>query len=277
MTAEPVGDNAHPTLNRDAYLARIGYDGGLEPTLETLRALHLAHACSVPFENIDIVLGRTISLDLDDLQDKLVTARRGGYCFEQNALFAAALESLGFDVTRLAARVRFGATEIRPRLHMMLEVQVDAEPWLADVGFGCAGPLYPIRLKDAEPQAQGAWRFRVRSEGDQLVLESHESDGWPVDLYAFTREPQHPVDYEIANYYTSTHPHSRFVRSLIVQKGTLQARWSLHDRELTEENPKETDTRSIASDAELRDVLADRFGLTFPPGIRFPIGAGQNG
>jgi N-hydroxyarylamine O-acetyltransferase len=277
MTAEHIADDAEATLKLDAYLARIGYAGGLEPTLETLRALHFAHASSVPFENIDIVLGRAILLGLGDLQDKLVTARRGGYCFEQNALFAAALESLGFPVTRLAARVRYGATEIRPRLHMLLEVEVDAEPWLADVGFGAAGPLYPIRLKDGEAQAHGAWRFRVRSEGAQFVLESHESDGWLVDLYAFTREPQNPVDYEIANYYTSTHPHSRFVRSLIVQKGTLHARWSLHDYELTEETPEETTTRSIESDADLRDVLADRFGLNFSPGIRFPIAAGRNG
>jgi N-hydroxyarylamine O-acetyltransferase len=271
MTAEPIQDDAQATLDRDAYLARIGYDGSLEPTLETLRALHFAHASSVPFENIDIVLGRTISLSLDDLQDKLVKARRGGYCFEQNALFAAALESLGFHVTRLAARVRFGATEIRPRLHMMLEIQVDAKLWLADVGFGSAGLLYPIKLHDADPDHQGVWQFRVRSEGDQFVLESHESDGRLVDLYAFTREPQYPVDYEIGNYYTSTHPHSRFVRSLIVEKGTPQARWSLYNYELTEENPDETTTRSIESDAALRDVLADRFSLHFPPGTRFPI------
>ena len=102
-------------LDRAAYLARVGYKGQLEPTLETLKALQFAHVSAIPFENLDIVLGKTISLDLPHLEAKLVKARRGGYCFEQNALFAAVLESLGFEVVRLAARVRFGATAIRPR------------------------------------------------------------------------------------------------------------------------------------------------------------------
>ena len=97
---------ARPLSTVAAYFARIGYQGSLAPTLETLRALHFAHVSTIPFENLDIVLGKTISLDLGHLQAKLVTAKRGGYCFEQNALFAAALESLGFEVVRLAARVR---------------------------------------------------------------------------------------------------------------------------------------------------------------------------
>ena len=153
-----------PTLDLDAYLARIAYAGTLDPTLETLKALHFAHTSAIPFENLDILLGRVISLNLADLQAKLVTSRRGGYCFEQNALFAAALESLGFDVIRLAARVRFGTTEIRPRTHMLLEVRVDHELWLADVGFGCSSPLYPVRLRQGEPEQQGGWSFRVRNE-----------------------------------------------------------------------------------------------------------------
>jgi len=204
VTSEHFQDDAPATLDRDAYLARIGYTGTLEPTLETLRALHCARASSIPFENIDIVLGRAISLNLDDLQKKLVRAGRGGYCFEQNTLFAAALESLGFQVTTLAARVRFGAIEICPRLHMMLEIQIDGDPWLADVGFGSAGPLYPIMLYETEADQQGFWRFRVRTEDDQFVLESHECDGRVEDLYAFTRERQYPVDYEVGNHYTST-------------------------------------------------------------------------
>ena len=270
MADQHSNDDAQTTLDRDAYLARIGYEGSLEPTLETLRALHFAHASSVPFENIDIVLGRTISLNLDDLQDKLVRARRGGYCFEQNALFAAALESIGFNVTRLAARVRFGTTEIRPRTHMLLEIALGAEPWLADVGFGCTGPLYPIALRDAEPSRHGVWSFRVRNEGEKLVLQSQESDGW-LDLYAFTREPQYPVDYEIANHYTSTHPHSPFVQNLVVQKGSPQSRLLLLNRELTEVNPNEKISEKLRDDAALVDLLADRFGLFFPNGTRFQV------
>jgi N-hydroxyarylamine O-acetyltransferase len=270
MTHEHIPSDGHRGLDRDAYLARIGYEGSLSPTIETLNGLHIAHVSAIPFENLDILFGHTISLDLDQLQAKLVRSKRGGYCFEQNALFAAVLESLGFEVTRLAARVRFGATEICPRLHMMLEVQVDAEPWLADVGFGCTGPLFPIKLLEPEETRQGVWSFRVRRESEQFVLESREFAGW-LDLYAFTREPQHPVDYEIANYYTSTHPHSRFVRLLIVEKGTPQARCFLHDYELNEETPEELTTRTIEDAAALREVLATQFGLIFPMGTHFPI------
>jgi N-hydroxyarylamine O-acetyltransferase len=260
------------TLDRDAYLARIGYEGEVAPTIETLSALHFAHRSAIPFENLDIMLGRTISLDLDRLQAKLVTARRGGYCFEQNALFAAVLESIGFEVIRLAARVRFGTTEIRPRTHMLLEVRLGAEPWLADVGFGCAGPLYPIRLLSPTENQQGAWTFRMKTEGDEHVLESKESDGW-LDLYAFTRAPQYPVDYEPGNHFTSTYPHSPFVQNLVVQTGTLSSRLILRNRELTELRPPETTIETVDNEEALLELLANRFGLHFPAETRFPIPA----
>ncbi len=262
-------NDTEPTLNLPAYLARIGYKGSLDPTLETLKALHFAHASTIPFENLDILLGRGISLDLADLQAKLVTARRGGYCFEQNALFAAVLESLGFKLRRLAARVQFGATEIRPRTHMSLEVEVENEPWLADVGFGSSGPRYPIALLRGEPDQHGVWTYRIRSEGEGFVLESQEPAGW-VDLYVFTREPQYAVDYVVGNHYTATHPHSPFVQNLIVQKGGLSSRLNLLNGELTEVTPVGATVTSLAEDDGLLDLLADRFGLEFPHGTRFP-------
>src|SRR5881398_483010 len=118
-------------LDLDAYLARIGYQGGLSPTAAVLKALHSAHVFSIPFENLDILLGRPILLDLESLQAKLVHGKRGGYCFEQNLLFAAVLEQLGFAVTRLAARVRRGAARLLPRTHMTLRVEVEGAAWLA--------------------------------------------------------------------------------------------------------------------------------------------------
>src|SRR5262245_30890771 len=138
-------------LDLDAYLARIGYTGDLTPTLKTLRGLHLAHATHIPFENLDILLGRSIELDLASLQSKLVARRRGGYCFEQNTLFAAALETVGFPVTRLGARVLMGTDHIRPRTHMLLGVTADGAEWLADVGFGGEGLIWPILLDQKEP------------------------------------------------------------------------------------------------------------------------------
>ncbi len=148
------------TFDLDAYLRRIDYGGGIEPTLPSLQALHLAHATHIPFENLDILLGRSIRLDLESLQAKLVAGGRGGYCFEQNTLFAAVLRALGFDVTLLAARVRFGANRVLPRTHMALQVHIDNTDWLADVGFGAAGLLLPIRFRDSADVRQFAWTYR---------------------------------------------------------------------------------------------------------------------
>jgi N-hydroxyarylamine O-acetyltransferase len=151
---------------------------------------------------------------------------------------------------------------------MLLEVKVNGEPWLADVGFGGVGPFYPMRLIDQEQSQQGAWTFRIQDEGTEFVLRSLEPEGW-LDLFSFTREPQHPIDYEPANHWTSTHPHSPFVRNLVVQKGTLNSRLMLENRELIELKPQEQTTELIQSDDDLLHLLANRFGLHFPPETRF--------
>jgi N-hydroxyarylamine O-acetyltransferase len=268
MAIEHDRGDGDDVIDLGAYLGRIGYSGRLDPTIETLRCLHVAHATHIPFENLDILLGRGIALDLKSLQAKLVTGRRGGYCFEQNTLFAAVLESLGFAVIRLAARVRFGSKAIRPRSHMLLSVAVDSEPWLADVGFGGEGLLYPIRLNEEDEVRQGQWQFRVCADGEVRVLQSLHADGW-FDLYAFTQEPQFSVDYVVSNHFTSTFPQSPFVRSLIAQRNSLDARWTLHDRELTEERPDRKTTINLPDDEALLVTLADVFTLEFPAGTRF--------
>jgi N-hydroxyarylamine O-acetyltransferase len=255
-------------IGLDHYLARISYSGCLDPTAETLRGLHFAHTTKIPFENLDILLGRAIQLDLQSLQAKLIKGRRGGYCFEHNTLFAAVLESLGFAVTRLAARVRYGSTEIRPQLHMLLSIQIDGDPWLADVGFGGEGLLHPIRLDREDEVRQGVWSFRVKLEGDVHVLQSLHADGW-FDLYAFTLEPQYPVDYVVSNHFTSTYPHSPFVQTLVVQRTSLTGCWTLRNLELTEERP-DSKTTTLLPDADaLLATLADVFNLHFPAGTRF--------
>ncbi len=134
-------------LDLDAYLGRTGARAPLAPSAEALADLQQAHVGAVPFENLDILLGRPIALDLESLQAKLVTARRGGYCFEQNTLFQAALETMGFEVTALAARVRVGATGIRARTHMLLRVDLPEGPFVADVGFGADGPVRSLPLR----------------------------------------------------------------------------------------------------------------------------------
>jgi N-hydroxyarylamine O-acetyltransferase len=268
MVSPPEGHPREPEVDLEAYLARIGYSGPRDPSLATLKSLHLAHATSIPFENLDILLGREISLELEAIEAKLVAGRRGGYCFEHNSLFAAVLESLGFDVTRLAARVRFGSTVIRPLSHMLLSVKLDGQPWLADVGFGGEGLLYPLPILDSEPSRQFGWTFRVQSDGDFQVLQSLHADGW-FDLYAFTQEPRYPIDFVVANHFTATYPHSPFVQSLVVQRQTCEKRFTLRNRELTEESPERKNIRTLPDDDALLATLAEVFGLSFPAGMRF--------
>jgi len=268
MADTPKDPAREPVVDLDAYLARIGYTGRLDPTLATLQGLHLAHATSIPFENLDLLLGREISLELNALESKLVAGRRGGYCFEHNTLFAAVLETLGFEVSRLAARVRFGSTVVRPRSHMLLSVKLDGQAWLADVGFGGEGLLYPLPILDQEVSRQFGWTFRVQRDGDVQVLQSLHTDEW-FDLYAFTEEPQYQVDYVVANHFTATHPHSPFVQSLVVQRQTCETRFTLRNREFTEESPDRKISRTLPDDDAVLATLAEVFGLSFPAGTRF--------
>jgi N-hydroxyarylamine O-acetyltransferase len=251
-------------LDLNAYLARIGYDGPRTPTAPVLQALHLAHATRIPFENLDVLLGRPIRLDLASLQAKLVHGRRGGYCFEQNTLFAAVLERFGFSVARLAARVRFGATRLLPRTHMLLAVQAEATVWLADVGFGGAGLLWPLPLETGTEVRQFLWTYRLIEEPGQRLLQLRRGDGW-MDLYAFTQEALHPVDFEMANHFTATYPESIFVRSLTVQRPTPQARFVLRNGEYTVEHANGTDVRRLKDAPDWHTVLTEAFGLNIAP------------
>jgi N-hydroxyarylamine O-acetyltransferase len=215
-----------------AYLDRIGYSGELVATQGVLEALHLAHATRIPFENLDILLGRAIHLDLESLQTKLVRNRRGGYCFEHNILFGSLLEHIGFRVRRLAARVRVRGPQMLPRTHMTLLVEVDGKRWLADVGFGGEGLLRPVPFDSAQPSVQFHWTYRVVPREESWILQSLRDGTW-IDLYGFGLEAQEQIDYEMANYYTSTHPSSRFVQTLTAQKTTPERRTVLRNRELT--------------------------------------------
>ena len=171
-----------------SYFARIEYSGEAatdlaKPDFATLSAIHFAHATHIPFENLDVLLKRPIRLDSPSLQAKLIDARRGGYCFEQNALLATALETIGFPVKRLAARVLIG-TDPRPRTHMMLIVTAEGEPWLADVGFGGAGLLRPIRFRVDEVADCFGWKYRIGAAGAHYLLQTQQLGEWQ-DLYTF--------------------------------------------------------------------------------------------
>ncbi|MFF0624531.1 arylamine N-acetyltransferase [Streptomyces sp. NPDC004296] len=250
-------------LDLDAYLARIGCEGDRRPTLETLRTLHAAHSAAIGFENVEIVLGRPILLDLAALQAKMVRQRRGGYCYEQNLLYAAALERLGFRVSGLGARIRMGEDKVRPVTHALLKVELDGTEWITDVGFGGEALLAPIPLRDGAEERQGAWTFGLvrEKETESWVLRSRHEDGW-FDLYAFGDERRFPVDYAVFNHYISTHPRSPFTGRIVVQKPGHELRRTLVGRELTLTRPDwSREVREVAPE-EIPGLLDTEFGIT---------------
>ena len=252
-----------------AYLRRLGLDARPPATSAGLADLHRAHAGTIPFENLDILLGRPIRLDVGSLVAKLVDARRGGYCFEQNTLFSAALEDLGFAVTPLAARVRLGDRRDSARTHMCLAVRADGRDWLSDVGFGGGGLWEPLPLEPGGEVRQGGWRFRLVDDGRERVLQSAGPQGWR-DLYAFTLEPQLPIDYVVANHYTSTHSDSTFTKIPVVQRTRADGAEAIRGHVLQTMRPGEAIVESPApKGGALLALLRERFGLDFPDGTRF--------
>ncbi|WP_338701281.1 arylamine N-acetyltransferase [Streptomyces sp. Q6] len=246
----------------DAYVARTGVKGDLKPDAETLHALHRAHVAAIPFENLEMMLGRPVPLELSAVQDKLVRRRRGGYCYEHNLLFAALLERIGFSVRGLGARVRLGSSSLRPVTHMLTRVSTgEGEEWLCDVGFGAAGLREPIPLQDGAQVRQGVWEFGLAREGDDLwVLRNLRPDGWR-DLYAFTLEERHPVDYVVLNHYTSTHTRSTFIRRPVVQYAAKEARRMLTGRDLVIESADGERSERAVQAGELKAVLDREFGI----------------
>jgi N-hydroxyarylamine O-acetyltransferase len=249
-----------------AYLARVGYEGPLEPTLGVLSTLHRLHPAAIPFENLDPLRGRPVPLDLAALQAKLVGARRGGYCFEQNALFRGALTALGFEVTPLIARVVWMAppgAPLGPRSHMVLRVGLPEGPYLADVGFG--GHLFsaPLKLAPGVEQTTAESVLRLTHSGEAMVLETRLPAGW-ASCYRFTLEPAEEADYAVGNWYTSTHPASLFTNNLLAERLTPQVRSGILNTRLTRRFPDgRAELVELTSPADLGRALEQDLGL--PP------------
>jgi N-hydroxyarylamine O-acetyltransferase len=253
----------------EAYLRRIGLADPGERNLDGLRRLHTAHVDAIPFENLDILLGRGIRLDLDHLQNKLIAQCRGGYCFEQNSLFLAVLRELGFTISAMEARVRAGSTDVRPRTHMILSVEIDGEPWLADVGFGGEGLREPVPMERELAGSASGITYRVVRERDLRVMQMRRASEW-IDQYAFLPQAVSPVDFEVANWYTSTYPQSPFVRTLTAQRSTPDVRYILRYPAYTEVRESGVNQRTIARD-ELMPLLRDVFGIVLPLDTLFAV------
>ena len=238
----------------DRYLNRIGYSGAREPTAATLRALHVAHMCTVPFENLSVRRGERIVLDEAALFDKVVVRRRGGFCYELNGLFAALLESLGFRVDRLAARVGVDGIDFD---HMALRVEVGGAAMLADVGFGDSF-LTPLALRTNEKQAGGDERVYRISKDYELA---RYDDGEWKRQYAFTLKPWPLAAFADGCAYHSTSPASHFTQNTVVSLATPTGRVTLSERRLIVTDRGERRETAIDDVAAFDAALARHFGM----------------
>jgi N-hydroxyarylamine O-acetyltransferase len=256
-------------VDLDAYFARIGYTGARTPTLDTLAAIHFLHPQAIPFETLDALARKPPALDLPSLERKLVHSQRGGWCFEQNLLLQNVLETLGFRVKGLAARVMYntpGGT-IRPRSHMLLRIN---DEYVADVGFGGLTLTGPLRLITGVEQATPHEHFRLMRQDELFVMEALVQNTWKP-LYSFDLQPQHVVDYEVSNWHLATHPQSHFTHNLLVARVTPERRYGLFNKELSIHHLHgESQRITLASDALLQATLEQTFNIrTELPGHTF--------
>lgn len=261
-----------PAAELDAYFARTGYIGSRQPALETLHALTWHHATSIPFENLNVLLGRGISLTPEAIFRKLVHEKRGGYCFEQNNLLLLVLRALGYRVTPIGARVRWQVPRdvTPPRTHLFLRVHLPEGDWVTDVGMGAASLTGAIQLEfDRDLPTPHEKRRLVRDQG-RMFHQLWTGTEW-TDCCEFTLDVMHPIDCEVANWWTSASPASHFKTNVTVGRaGRDGTRKAIRLGEFTHRRSAEILTREpIVSDAQLREILSSHFDLHFPEGTRF--------
>lgn len=246
----------------NAYLQRINYQGSLRPSPETLRALHVAHLHTVPFENLSIHWREPIALSDDALFEKIVRRRRGGFCYELNGLFAALLRALGFRVEMVAAGVMGGNGRFGPEFdHMALVVSLE-ERWLADVGFGDSF-REPLLLDERGQQLQGKDAYRIDSGEEYMTLVRRTEGDWKPQ-YRFKLQPYEYRDYEEMCRYHQTSPESHFTRKRVCTLATALGRITLSDLRLikTVGEAGEREERLLAGEEECAAVLREQFGIS---------------
>lgn len=255
----------------DAYLARIGWSGPIAPTLETLTGLTRAHISRIPFENVDVLLGRGIRIDLDSIVGKIVGQGRGGYCFEHGTLFQAVLERIGFRPVAHAARVLiFLERHLAPRTHMFLTVQIEGVRYVIDPGFGGHTAVIPVPLRDGVEARDGLDRHRMVRRDDEWVLEA-EIDGVMKPLWTSTLEPQYPVDFELANHWIATSPASPFTTRLMLRALSPAGRTSVMNRDVTVLRAGTTEKYQLPDRRALRTLLGEHFGFDLPEVERMTV------
>ena len=255
-----------------AYFGRIGIAPVHERTRATLDAIAAAHVQAIPFENLDVLLGVPIRLELDAIVDKLVHRRRGGYCFEQNTLLLHVLDQLGFAPRPYSARVRIGRErDYTPaRTHLFVGVELEGRPWLVDVGVGGLSPTCALRLDTSDPQPTPHETRRFVFEDGRWFHQALLGDTW-TDVCEFTREEMPEIDRIVGNWYTSAHPASHFKSRLTVARALPEGRRvSILNRELTlRARDGRGETRELATSEDMLEALHEHFGLGLPAGTEF--------
>jgi N-hydroxyarylamine O-acetyltransferase len=255
----------HEAGDIDGYFERIGYVGPREPTLAALRGIVAGHTATIPFENLDVLVKRPIRLDLPSLHEKLVRQRRGGYCYEHNLVLLDVLLKLRFRAGGLAARVHRSRPPgvIPPRSHMLLRVDLAEGSYIVDVGFGTALTA-PLALEAGSEQTTPHETFRLVAVDNEFDLQVRFGEVW-TDLYRLSLQEQMPVDYEAANWHTSTHPDSLFVRNLIATRPGPYRRHTLFNDKFTVRHcDGKVERRTLRGAKELGEVLALDFDITLP-------------
>ena len=258
----------------EAYFGRLAVPRPHTADAVNLHVLHRAHQMRVPFENLSIHLSEPVLLAEDVLVDKIVTRRRGGFCYELNGAFAILLEAMGAEVRRVAARVYGSDGHVGPPLdHMALVVRAsDASgPWLIDVGFG-SHSVYPLLFDSRHEQNDPAGRFLLvdSGEGDVDVLK----DGKPQ--YRIEPKERSLADFIPTCWWQTTSPDSHFTQDIICSRLTKDGRVSIAGRTLIITENGSRAEKQLTGDNALLAAYREHFGIildTVPQVIRAPSGA----
>jgi arylamine N-acetyltransferase len=244
------------------YLDRIGFKGTLDGSEKTLADLQECHLHTVPYENLDILDRKPISLDPQDVYQKIVVRRRGGYCFELNALFGWLLRELGYPVTDLFARFWRDEPNTPPkRRHHVLKVEAEGATYLCDVGVGGIVPRRSITLIEGLEQRQGEECYRLERDSYYgWVLCEQKNDEWNK-IYSFTEEPQLPKDYTFATFWCENAPDSIFTQNPMVAIRTPEGRNTVAGREFRIFTSAGVRTFTPQNQDEYKAALLENFGI----------------
>jgi N-hydroxyarylamine O-acetyltransferase len=256
-------------MNLAKYFERINLSTPVKQSEEGLRLLQNTQITQIPFENIDCFHHRTIHLDIENLEKKIITNQRGGYCFELNSLLLNALTELKFEVRPLLGRVMYRNNGINARTHVVLLITINGKEFLADVGFGGPGYYSPLPFEIGREDVQPHGTFRVICDEIHGYLAQKKIEkGW-LTLYCFNRDFVFPADFALSNFYTSQYPESHFRHSLIMALHLPNGRYTLLNKTFTSVIDRQTTIQEIASQEDLLKILREKFKIKTEPEFHF--------